>query len=602
MTQLRPLLLPLVLGALVTGCTVDDGVPDEDVGSATIEITRAPDDARCLRIRVEAAARHVEKLYDLTPGQASVFHLEGLPVGQASFTGAAFAGTCAGVNDASTPNWLSDPTPAIIRVFDVVHVVLHMFQNGRASVGVDFDPGNGPTLPPHPDTPGVHSSSGPYLLPVAPGVQTRAILTVGDSPNAKPDGTPYRMVGIPDGLGAYDNGDGTFTLLSNHELVASSGTVRAHGGIGAFVSRWIIRASDLAVLHGEDLIKQVVLWNAATSSYAAPATGVAFARFCSADLPAWSAFFNGFSGLGYDGRLFLDGEENSDGRGFAHALDGTSYELPRLGKLAFENLLANPDTGDTTVVAITDDSTPGQVYVYVGHKTASASPVDRAGLTNGALYGVKVAGIASEPGTGIVSGTSFTLASLGNVDSSTAAQLETASNAAGVTTFQRPEDGHWDPGSPNDFYFVTTASFTGTSRLWRLRFVDAENPTLGGHIDMLLDGTEGQKMLDNLTIDRRGHVLLEEDVGNQEHLGRVLRYDLVSDALTVIATADPALFSTGAGGFLTKDEEGSGIIDAADLLGDGWFLLDLQAHYNRGDVELVEGGQFLAIYDPATLL
>ncbi len=45
------------------------------------------------------------------------------------------------------------------------------------------------------------------------------ILTVGDSVNTKLDGvSPYRMVGIPDGLGAYDNGDGTFTVLMNHEL------------------------------------------------------------------------------------------------------------------------------------------------------------------------------------------------------------------------------------------------------------------------------------------------------------------------------------------------------------------------------------------------
>ncbi len=26
------------------------------------------------------------------------------------------------------------------------------------------------------------------------------------------------MVGIPDGLGAFDNHDGTFTVLMNHEL------------------------------------------------------------------------------------------------------------------------------------------------------------------------------------------------------------------------------------------------------------------------------------------------------------------------------------------------------------------------------------------------
>jgi len=35
------------------------------------------------------------------------------------------------------------------------------------------------------------------------------------------------MVGIPDGLGAYDNRDGSFTLLMNHELGSDKGVVRA---------------------------------------------------------------------------------------------------------------------------------------------------------------------------------------------------------------------------------------------------------------------------------------------------------------------------------------------------------------------------------------
>src|SRR5688572_15368615 len=118
MTQLRPLLVPLVLGVLVTGCTADDGTADEEVGSATIELTRAPDDARCLRIRVDAAARNLERSFDLPPGQASVFRLEGLPVGPVSFEGAAFESACAQVTSASTPNWLSEPTPAYVRVID----------------------------------------------------------------------------------------------------------------------------------------------------------------------------------------------------------------------------------------------------------------------------------------------------------------------------------------------------------------------------------------------------------------------------------------------------------------------------------------------------
>jgi hypothetical protein len=81
----------------------------------------------------------------------------------------------------------------------------------------------------------------------------------------------------------------------------------------------------------------------------------------------------------------------------------------------------------------------------------------------------------------------------------------------------------------------------------------------------------------------------------------VLRYDVATDTLSGVAQHDPNRFLTGATAFLTQDEEASGIIDASDLLGDGWFLLDVQAHYNVGDPELVEGGQYLALFDPATL-
>jgi hypothetical protein len=68
------------------------------------------------------------------------------------------------------------------------------------------------------------------------------------------------MVGIPDGLGAYDDGDGTFTVLMNHELGSSSGVARAHGSKGAFVSKWTIRKDDLSVVSGQDLISTVYLW------------------------------------------------------------------------------------------------------------------------------------------------------------------------------------------------------------------------------------------------------------------------------------------------------------------------------------------------------
>jgi hypothetical protein len=448
--------------------------------------------------------------------------------------------------------------------------------------------------------PGVTSSAASYLVPVASGVMTKAILTVGDAVGTKPNGSPYRLVGIPDGLGAYDNGDGTFTVLANHELQSSVGIARAHGGIGAFVSSWVIRKADLHVLAGKDLIQQVNLWDPSSSSYKA-GTNVAFGRFCSADLAATTAWFN--AGTGFDGRLFLNGEETGDeGRALAHGLDGISYELPRLGKASWENMVASPTPGAKTIVVGLDDTSPnGQVYVYVGTKTSTGTPVEKAGLTNGKLYGVAVTGAAIEDEANGIPPGAFTLAELGNVENKTGATLSTDGTALAVTAFRRPEDGAWDPARPTDFYFATTASFSTGSRLWRLRFSDITQPELGGTVEAVLDGSEGQKMLDNITIDARGHVIATEDVGNQAHIGRVYRYSIASDKLEVIAQHDPALFTMGAPGFITQDEESSGVLDASSLLGAGWFLIDVQAHAMNADPELVEFGQLIALFDPGSV-
>jgi hypothetical protein len=101
------------------------------------------------------------------------------------------------------------------------------------------------------DITGPSSSQSPYLLRTQPGVMTVSVLTAGDSVNLKPDGmTPYRMVGIPDGLGAFDNSDGTFTLLANHELTGAEGITRAHGFRGAFVSKWRIDKETLTIPTG----------------------------------------------------------------------------------------------------------------------------------------------------------------------------------------------------------------------------------------------------------------------------------------------------------------------------------------------------------------
>lgn len=470
----------------------------------------------------------------------------------------------------------------------------------------------------------------PYVVPTNPAITTQSILTAGDSVGG------YRMAGIPDGLGAFDNGNGTFTLLMNHELGNSSGVTRAHGSAGAFVSEWVIDKSTLNVLSGQDLMQQIYQWNAATQqSNPVPAT-FAFNRFCSGDLPAPTAYYfdptpnnpNSGDEVGTTARIYMHGEEGgATGFQLGSVVTGPdahkSYVLGKFdlstngsgltGVGAWENALANPFPQLKTVVASDSDGgtsiMTNAVSVYVGTKTNAGSEVDRAGLTNGVLKFVNVAGNpveivnATTRATNITNGTRF---SLGGTSS---------------TTFSRPEDGAWDPKNPNVYYFVTTDQLdrtsdslspaqTGQTRLWRLTFDDITNPDLGGKIDLLIDGrvVDGRKvnMFDNITVNpQTGHIVLLEDVGNAVHNGKVWDYDPASGLLVQIAKHDPARFGDvglAATAPFNQDEETSGVIDTSSILGPGTYLLVDQAHYpiNASNPngfanpdELVEGGQLL---------
>jgi hypothetical protein len=199
----------------------------------------------------------------------------------------------------------------------------------------------------------------------------------------------------------------------------------------------------------------------------------------------------------------------------------------------------------------------------------------------------------------------FSLHNFGDVSNFTVRQLEDASIAADVARLRRPEDGAWDPREKhhNDFYFVTTADINTNCRLWRLRFDDIEDPEKGGTIEILLKGDEGHRMLDNVTIDQRGRILMDEDPGGNDRVSKIWLYSIDSEELVQVAEHNPKFFDPTIPNnpdFITNDEESSGIIDAEDILGEGWFLLDVQVHkVNTADPELVEGGQLLALFvDP----
>jgi PEP-CTERM motif len=478
---------------------------------------------------------------------------------------------------------------------------------------------------------GPSSSQTAYVKPTASGWTSMSIITVGDTVvNTDTGISNYKMVGIPDGLGAYDNGNGTFTVLMNHELGAGLGIARAHGSNGGFVSEWIINKSNFGVVSARDLATtHLVSSGPAVNTTWVAAAGAAntFNRLCSADLPAVSAFYNSTTGMGTQNRIFMNGEETgNEGRAYAFVATGpgarVSYELPKLGKFSWENSVANPFTGNSnkTVVIGMDDSTPGQVYVYTGTKTNVGNDVQRAGLDNGTLRGIKVNVAAAQGGAsgnleqGQINGAFTTVAV--NTDVSGALQ-QTNSRASGITEFARPEDGHW--ADAKTFYFVTTGADpdggggpvgTQTSRLYKLTFnevagvIDYDNGTTSLVLDAsTLLGTDGAvaRSFDNMTVGATGEIFIQEDPGNSSYIAKTWMYDPATGTTTQIMESDRARFLAGGASFLTQDEESSGVIEITDLLqkNDGlrYFLGDMQAHYGIAG-ELVEGGQLYVMSAP----
>jgi len=488
---------------------------------------------------------------------------------------------------------------------------------------------------------GPSTTVAPYVKPVADGVQTTSVLTVND---AGVGGTgPYKMVGIPDGLGARQSTNGKFDLYMNHELGGTAGITRTHGQKGAFVSHWVIDRNTLAVASGNDLVDSVSYWDyptgafgATPSSASAPmsnplflAQNAAFQRFCSGTLSDGGLFFNPASGNGYAGRLYFGNEESGDeGRVFAIPIDGANQgdaqQLPRLGLFSWENTIPAANLTDTTLVLGTEDGGSGQLRAYVGTKTNTGTPADKAGLLGGSNFVVDLLdeGVGTDAlyrsnfGKGV--GVEFDLAAS---DWNQPGSVQNSAAAADGLSLTRIEDGHFDPRNPNDFYFLTTEGGDttpapgGPSRngggLWKLSFRDIENPALGGTLTLLLDGTEAPLLNkpDNMAIDTHGHLLIQEDPGNNAHIARVVAYDIPTGKLATLAQFDPALFSGG--GAITQDEESSGIIDGIGTIGDGEFILDAQVHTSNGlpagDPDgLVERGQLMtmtvadwkAVFDP----
>lgn len=457
---------------------------------------------------------------------------------------------------------------------------------------------------------GPSSSDTPYSIP-APGSPVRevvSILTVGDEVGG------YIFVGIPDGMGGFMTGENQMSVFIDHEFTSTAGGIqRAHQpkgfSGGAFISQW-----DIAIAPGPDFLKVLsgrdAMTSVATTSNGTGGSLYNFARFCSGDVPEVNALFNPATGLGTTNRFFTCGEESgAGGRMIATDLNtGVAYQIGAFdaSQGAWENGLARPYASDKTVVLGTSDGAANRLFLYVGEKGDMGNAADMAGLLNGISYGIQVQVDGVDVG-GEDREFCFGNAETGPIYSGTFTLAE-GGTAAG-TSFRRPEDGAWDPQNPTDFYVVCTDRMNtdtqiGRSRLFRLRFNDVDNVLAGGTIEAVLDGTEVMEMGDNLcvynTIQGTTRVMLQEDPGGSEQNAKTLMYDAETDALEIVLMSDPARFGdygVPAMAPFNTNEENSGVFDARDTLGLGWFIANMQAHYNLAN-PLVQGGQLYAFYCP----
>lgn len=439
-----------------------------------------------------------------------------------------------------------------------------------------------------------------YILSANKNVTIDPLATTGDKFGS------FVLRGIPDGMGAYKNELGQVVLISNHEvatndkLAAKSASTTAQWGVSLTKFKYSTKTGQFT--GAENFITSINYYNYKTGLYqstpvdGAPADaakdtfGWGISRFCSATFsPAGTfSYKSGSETIGYTGALFTTGEEIGDNsRGFAFDMDGVGYQLPRVGMLSFETISPTRKVGPNTVAIANEDgsATDSQLHVYIGKKTNTGSPVDKAGLTNGDLYVLNAGTIATDNvfRTTIAKSTPVDV-NFKKIEWNTGVTAFAKGARDNGMTFARIEDGEWDPNNPDVYYFITTESNKdplatkenpaepGVSRdgggLWRLTFKDAQNPLLGAKLELLLNGTEAPYLSkpDNLAVTKSGVITIQEDPGNNAHVARVIAYQISTGKLATIAEFDKQYFTPTGSNYMTIDEESSGIWDATSLL------------------------------------
>lgn len=475
---------------------------------------------------------------------------------------------------------------------------------------------------------GFTTSVQPYAVSISPDYVTVPILSAGDIvPHTSDPAKHFKMIGVPDGLGAYKVAGGGAVILMNVELAGGARSEPVIGDPlyrGAFVSRFVLNAKGEVMSGGlaYDGIIDTALGVELPPARLDNATP-AFVRFCSGTL-AWLD-------AGFDRPIYLCGEENAapgtfDTKGgLALAiLDGKVYTLPHLGHFQHENLPVRPHPGPETVMVLMEDNGSGfdsQLYLHVGQKNflPGASPLARNGLTGGKFYVF----VPTTPGmdneaafqSGTIAGQWTEITGVENMNE---AQLESAADAVSAFGMAKAEDGAWSKHDKNEYFFNTTGDGLNPAltpvgnhlgRTYRLNFnaADITGPCtlsiLYNADQIVAAGGDIALTPDNMDVSK-DYIMAQEDgtgysrtvMANKHRDGLIWRYDLRNNyAATPVVSVNPPGrdgVAVGAGVWET-----SGILDAEHLYGRNSWLFVVQAHPPTAAPapNTVEDGQLLML-------
>jgi hypothetical protein len=438
--------------------------------------------------------------------------------------------------------------------------------------------------------PGFKTAKPAYLVPwtTGNGVLVDPILSTGDVIGG------YQMSGIPDGLGAYKDGSKTIQVLMNHELEPS-----VPPNVYSRISRLRIDRDTRSVLDASYDFRG----------------DEGFARFCAATLEVIEGtpwYFTGEEDIPTSGH---------DGSSIALNADtGEWVETPHFGHVLHENVVPVERLSKAFFLTTDDDfreppAFNAYLYAYIAKTWEGAISG-----SEGSLYVWKADG-AADSSNDIAKGGTIDghFVPVTQAENANGAALEAASVAKGAFKFSRLEDAAAAQQKPGRVYFADTGklgSETVKGRLYQLD-IDPSDPTHAA-VTLLLDGDGPDDLINPDNLDASTEAVVLQEDRNSEHrgpaptvlgrpndpgYGRVLVYDIKTRVLRPVARPNTTT------GLRPGEWESSGVLNAQTFLGEGWWLMDVQAHRSTAPQpgpslapgsSTGEDGQLMAVYIPGT--